>query len=150
MKQPTTLGEVLPDFSNPVPTRNPISYAHEPSIEDLLRHSQLSLLESALDSTNPLLKSTAETFLKCLAVMEQKNHDYTQGTDPLGNFKANQKWGVTTLQSIACRMEDKVQRLATFVSGKKLRGAESCQDSCEDLINYAAILLFASKQKEEK
>lgn len=87
-------------------------------------------------------------------ICKAKNHDYTadaggDGEDPFANFTRVEKMGVTTTeQGFLVRMVDKMSRLSTHASLKKLEvGDETVKDTLLDLINYTILLAAYLEQK---
>lgn len=100
---------------------------------------------------NPLHQHMAATFEECLAISKAKNAGYACDADPLANFKTATSLGVSVSTGIAVRMADKWSRLCRLMkTGKNPLPSESITDTLQDLINYAAILLYALDQGEEK
>jgi hypothetical protein len=90
-----------------------------------------------------LLDLHIETTEKCRKVMESKNSDYTggaQATDALANFKAAQTLGMHPVMGLLLRMQDKIQRVRSFVADGSLRvSGETVEDAFEDMVNYAIL-----------
>ena len=87
-------------------------------------------------------------------ICQIKNHDYTadaggDGEDPFANFTRVESMGVTTTeQGFLVRMVDKMSRLSTHASLKKLVvGDETVKDTLLDLINYTILLAAYLEQK---
>ena len=69
--------------------------------------------------------------------MKRKNSDYATSDDPLANFRRHGPYGMVV------RMDDKMSRLDTFIKIGKLEVTEeSCQDTLDDLLNYAVLLSY--------
>lgn len=67
-------------------------------------------------------------------IMERKNRDYGESTDPFRNFRAHGLFGMIV------RMHDKLARMQTFVErGNLVVVEESITDCVLDLINYAIL-----------
>lgn len=84
-------------------------------------------------------------------ITQRKNADYTGDSgDPFKNFRGCEYKGVASTEAgIWTRMDDKMSRIATFIS----KGAfqvkdESVEDTCLDLANYAIILAAVFKEKK--
>lgn len=88
-------------------------------------------------TTDELLVFMRHKFDQCLALAEAKNARYARTADPFKNLSRGGSFG------IAVRMDDKVSRLLTLTEpGCNISGLdESIEDTCRDLINYAALLL---------
>lgn len=93
-------------------------------------------------NTQQLLELHDKTCADCRAVMEMKNTDYCGGSgDPFANFRISEMLGVHPATGIMMRMTDKMQRIKSFVSNGALAvKAESFEDACDDLVNYAILL----------
>lgn len=89
---------------------------------------------------NDLIASMAETFTRCLLIAREKNADYAGDGDPFKNFLASEFVGVDPRRAILVRMSDKLGRLANLIDADPEVTAESFDDSCDDLVNYPAIL----------
>ncbi len=90
-----------------------------------------------------LLELHQETSEKCRRIMAVKNSDYTggsQATDALANFKAATNLGLHPVMGLLLRMQDKMQRIRSFVADGNLRVTnETFADSCDDMVNYAIL-----------
>lgn len=90
--------------------------------------------------------------------MRAKNSDYTGGVqakDALANFKASRSLGLHPVMGLLLRMQDKIQRVRSFVSDGKLRVAgEPVEDAFDDIVNYAilgkALILEEMEAQAEK
>ena len=89
-----------------------------------------------------LLTYHADTTAKARSLMERKNHDYRGGTsDPFANFRGSTAFGVHPVIGILLRMQDKMNRIRTFVESGQLHvTGEKWGDSIEDLINYPVLI----------
>lgn len=87
---------------------------------------------------------------KARTLMLAKNHDYSFGDDPFHNFRGAEKLGLHPVQGVLLRMQDKLQRIGTFVAteGKLMVTGEAVEDSVLDIINYAIII--AALVEEER
>lgn len=77
------------------------------------------------------------------ALLKKKNHDY-------GNSFSLQfeKYGI---MSAAIRMDDKMRRLETLMSGSQAQVNESIEDTLLDLVGYGTLALVElSKRNEHK
>lgn len=77
-----------------------------------------------------------------LATAKAKNSDYTNGSDPFGNFVRVELLGICKTEvGFLTRMTDKLCRISSFVSSGTLAVKdESVQDTLLDLANYALLL----------
>lgn len=85
------------------------------------------------------------------AIIDQKNHDYTGGTDdPFSNFRLSRLEGVEPEVGILIRTQDKFQRIRTFLSRGELRvDGEGIDDAIHDVIGYMLLLKGLIKEKAE-
>lgn len=85
-------------------------------------------------------------------LMTEKNHDYRGGdNDPFSNFKGSTAFGVSTIDGVLIRMQDKMKRIQTFDRAGKLETiGESFYDAIVDIINYAVIIAGIIEQSKEK
>jgi hypothetical protein len=76
-------------------------------------------------------------FRKCIKICRAKNARYAGSKDPFRNFRMGGQYG------IAIRMGDKVSRLTTLLEPGNVAdvGDESIDDTCNDLANYAMLLV---------
>lgn len=89
--------------------------------------------------------------------MKRKSADYSGNEDNMKNFRiAAQIAKVKMSQGILTRLTDKVTRIGNLINSPARVTDESIFDTCQDLINYAAILHYAleiekqeSAEKEE-
>jgi hypothetical protein len=92
---------------------------------------------------NTLLNLHEQTTTRCREVMRDKNSDYTggsQATDALANFKASKSLGLHPVMGLLLRMQDKIQRVRSFVADGSLRvSGETVEDAFDDMINYAIL-----------
>lgn len=97
-----------------------------------------------------LLSLHAETSQQCLAIMRSKNADYTAGSaDPYANFRMSEAFGIHPAIGILLRITDKLQRIRSFaLAGEMAVKAESVDDACNDIVNYAILLkgIFREQQ----
>lgn len=93
---------------------------------------------------NSLAESMAKTFKGCLELSKAKNADYAGNDDPLANFRACQRFGVSIEEGILVRLSDKIARLERLLGGIEPHVKEErIVDTIDDAINYLAILKFA-------
>jgi hypothetical protein len=75
-------------------------------------------------------------------LIQQKNSDYANGTDPFANFRISEQVGVDALRGLFIRMEDKNQRIrAWFNRGDLKVKGEGIDDAFKDLIGYSCLAL---------
>lgn len=93
---------------------------------------------------NPLHAHMRATFDACLEIGAAKNAGYAGDADPLANFQTAEALGIPVPLGIAVRMSDKWARLTRLLkTGENPLPSESITDTLQDLINYAAILLYS-------
>lgn len=85
-------------------------------------------------------------------LMEKKNHDYTSGSgDPFANFRGSEYLGIHPAVGVMLRMQDKMQRVKTFVEKGELKvKGESVKDAAIDLINYTILLYGIISEAQQK
>lgn len=95
-----------------------------------------------------LHKDTCE---KCLEMMRKKNADYTGGMSVFENFLiAEPTLGIPAEKGLLLRVQDKLQRLRSFIDKGELKVVEeSASDACEDVINYMILLKGMILHKED-
>lgn len=109
----------------------------------------------------PVAKLSSEdylTFLRglydnMLELIEAKNRDYTNGGGAFANFEKSTEFGVDPLVGVMLRMEDKIQRIKSFVkTGSLAVKGEGVEEALQDVIGYASICLGMLEQdkREEK
>ena len=73
-----------------------------------------------------------------LATHYKKQADYGRTGDPFANVRASEDFGIPGWVGCAVRMNDKMRRIQTAATGKKLSN-ESLRDSFLDLAVYSII-----------
>ncbi len=101
---------------------------------------------------NPLVIHVKSTYEKAVNLMEKKNADYAGDEDPLANFRAVENNNLTDMKTaILVRMSDKWVRICNLHSKQEASVKdESIEDTLLDLMNYAAIYLYANESQDEK
>ena len=98
-----------------------------------------------------LIQSTEELFRKALETMKRKSADYSGTDNAMKNFRiAAQIANVRMSQGILTRLTDKVTRIGNLINNPAKVKEESIFDTCQDLINYAAILHYALQVEKEE
>ena len=100
-----------------------------------------------------LLRLHHEMTLEGSAIMAKKNEDYAnteESKDAFKNFRMCEHRGlISAAGGVLVRIDDKLSRLSTAVSGKPLQVSdESVRDTCVDLINYAVILYGLMQERQ--
>lgn len=98
---------------------------------------------------NALIAHHKNVFKKCVDISRAKNHDYGGDKDVLYNFRMSEQFGVSVEKGIMVRLSDKFSRIATLIDSEAQVKDEKIEDTLLDMINYASILLFALKEKNE-
>lgn len=93
------------------------------------------------------LTRMAELYAANVEISRKKNSDYNAGTDPFGNFKISEMFGIPAEKAILVRMSDKMARIASLLNKPALVLDESILDSLSDLANYSMILRMYLEQK---
>jgi len=99
------------------------------------------------------LQAMGENFDEALQIVQAKNQDYADGSDPFQNFRMVEDAGLCRLEEgVAVRMSDKLQRVFNLLpeSEEAAVDDESLDDTLLDLINYANILLVYRKMEQSK
>jgi len=76
-----------------------------------------------------------------VALHESKNHDYSQDTDPLSNFRRARNVGVDPMRGVLVRMCDKWSRIEQLTTGKSPKH-ESLRDSLIDNAVYSLLAII--------
>jgi hypothetical protein len=81
----------------------------------------------------------------------KKGKDYGSATDPLANIRSSQDFGIAPWVGAVIRLNDKVNRIKTFVRNNKLAN-ESLEDSLIDIAVYAvhAVRLYREANGDKK
>lgn len=102
--------------------------------------------------TKPEYLEFAENTLNgVLETVKRKNNDYTAGTDdPFNNFRLAKLEGVDPSVGILIRLQDKLQRIRTYLNtGKLMVEGEGFEDACDDVIGYMLLLKGLETEKAE-
>jgi hypothetical protein len=100
-------------------------------------------------------KMTSEEYLDFLLdlfgsmheLIKAKNTDYTAGQGAFANFEKSVELGVDPMVGVLIRMEDKLQRIKSFVkTGSLAVKGEGVDDALKDIIGYASICLGMLEQ----
>lgn len=93
-------------------------------------------------------KGFEETLWDMFNIMEVKNADYANSSDPFMNFRMVENLDITSLEKwILVRMSDKMSRIANLIDTDAKVKDESIVDTLLDLANYSIILkLFLSSK----
>ena len=101
---------------------------------------------------NQLIESVRESFEKCLAIIERKNHDYAGAAslDLYANFRTAELLGISVEKGIMVRWLDKLKRIDNLLSQEAYVTDESIEDTLRDAINYPAILLAYLQESKKR
>lgn len=83
----------------------------------------------------------AKTFNKSLDIVERKNNDYSEDSNPFANFTTSSIAHVGVPQAILVRTIDKLCRTGNLLVRPAVVLDENLEDTIIDGINYLAILL---------
>lgn len=93
------------------------------------------------------LEFLGNLFEAMLVLIEAKNADYTVGKGAFANFDKAHELGVDPMVGVLLRMEDKFQRIKSFIKSGELKvKGESVEDAFKDIIGYAGICLGMLEQ----
>lgn len=85
-----------------------------------------------------------------ITLIRQKNADYTAGGSAFANFDKSTEWGIDPLHGLCLRVEDKLQRVKSYVRNGDLKVTnEGVEDAFRDLVGYSLIALGMLKEKKE-
>jgi len=86
-----------------------------------------------------------------LDLMQRKQADYANGTDPFHNFRMSKLLHIPEAKGVLLRMQDKMARMVSLIDRGDLKVAdESMTDTIIDLINYSVILHGLLKESEHE
>lgn len=101
--------------------------------------------------TENLLTSTEKLFAEALETMKRKNADYSGDNRGMKNFETSALVAnVKMSQGILVRLMDKMTRIGNLINTEAKVKDESIFDTCQDAINYVAILYHALQIEREK
>ena len=84
-------------------------------------------------------------------LMERKNADYANGTDPFANFRMSRLLHIPEAKGVLLRMQDKMARMVSLIDRGDLKvKEESMSDTILDLINYSIILCGLLEEMKTK
>lgn len=101
-------------------------------------------------TTEELLQMHEDLCRKARELMTKKNADYTGGGGRFANFDSSQMYNVHRVTGALIRMNDKAQRINSFVvQGLQVKD-ESVEDTIVDLINYAVLIAGMIAEEKKK
>lgn len=84
-----------------------------------------------------------------LAIMKNKNKDYTAGGGPFANFEQAKDFGVEPLLGLSLRLGDKFKRVQSYFKNQSLSvESEGIEDAYRDIIGYSLIALAMIHEKK--
>lgn len=85
-------------------------------------------------------------------IMMKKNHDYRGGSgDPYANFRGSVQLGISPIQGILLRVQDKIMRIKTFDEAGKLEVEnEGIVDAIVDVQNYMDLIYGLVKEQSRE
>ena len=94
-----------------------------------------------INKVNDLLARHKLLCDKARLLMQDKNHDYADSSDPFSNFRSFGALGILV------RLSDKLARLRSYESKGELRvKSESLEDTVIDVINYVVLYMVYKEQ----
>jgi len=86
-----------------------------------------------------------------IALMKNKNKDYTAGGGPFVNFEQAKDFGINPLLGLSLRMGDKFKRVQSYFKNQSMSvESEGIEDAYRDLIGYSLIALAMLEEKRRK
>lgn len=79
---------------------------------------------------------------------DRKQKDYGSNSDPYHNVRSTEAWGIPGWQGALMRLNDKVNRLQSYVRNGELAN-EGAEDSMLDIAVYAIIALVLHREAED-
>lgn len=93
-----------------------------------------------------LVKATNQKMEHILAA---KNADYTAGSEAFANFESAKEWGLEPLIGLMLRMDDKRQRVKSYIVNRELQVQnESLEDAFLDIMGYCHLALGMIRSKD--
>lgn len=118
--------------------------------DDVLENSVSDFSRIFYELGNDLIGCVRDYQNAAMELMIDKNADYGGDDDPLRNFRMSAQLGIPMTTGIALRLQDKFARLNGFISGNTLQvKSETIRDTLLDIMNYAAILLYAFEEGDK-
>lgn len=98
-----------------------------------------------------LIELQEQVFDECKSILEKKNNDYSDESDPFSNFRVAEKLGFCDAEiGLVVRMLDKIKRIQTYLEDGELQVTdEGFDDAIKDTINYCVLLLGLVADMEE-
>jgi len=112
------------------------------ALDKLMADCILELLKRDLGYSNSVsIEHIKKITEKGKAIIEAKNHDYANSSDPFANFRLVDNLEICTVEiGILVRMSDKVARIKNLSNKDNAVKDETIEDTLLDLCNYSAIL----------
>lgn len=91
-------------------------------------------------NTKEFLNHISQTYATGLTIIQKKNQDYANSTNPFKNFESALVVGIQPDRAILLRVMDKIARVSNLLDKEPVVKDESFEDTLVDCINYLAIL----------
>lgn len=91
-------------------------------------------------NTQEFLDNISRTYATGLTIIQKKNQDYANSTNPFKNFESALVVGIQPDRAILLRVMDKIARVSNLLDKEAAVKDESLEDTLIDCINYLAIL----------
>ncbi len=91
-------------------------------------------------TTQQFIENIRQTYAKGITIIEKKNADYANSTNPFRNFESASIVGIGIERAILLRVLDKLSRASNLLDKAPTVVDESLEDTLLDAINYLAIL----------
>lgn len=97
-----------------------------------------------------LIDEMKKIFDECLSIVDKKNKDYANDTDPFLNLRTCESFGIADTETgMLVRMTDKFTRICNLIHKDPDVADEKIDDTIKDLINYLSLLLIYIKTKDD-
>lgn len=91
-------------------------------------------------TTQQFIENIQQTYAKGVTIIQKKNADYANSTNPFRNFESASIVGISVDRAILLRVLDKLSRAGNLLDKPPAVVDESLEDTLIDAINYLAIL----------
>lgn len=91
-------------------------------------------------TTQQFIENIQQTYAKGVTIIQKKNADYANSTNPFRNFESASIVGISVDRAILLRVLDKLSRAGNLLDKSPAVVDESLEDTLIDAINYLAIL----------
>lgn len=93
-------------------------------------------------------KSINKTYADGVKIIERKNQDYANSSNPFRNFESASIVNIGVERAILLRVLDKLSRISNLIDKEAAVVDESLEDTVVDAINYLAILKAYRESKK--